>query len=547
MQGHSESNPELLDAAALCRQLVPEGSVEAFLADHRHELFPDEMFEDLFPSRRGRPSIPGDVVASVMVLQALEGLSDRDAARALRDRISWKVAVGLALDDEGFDYSVLTYWRTRLRTSERPERIFDAIRAVIDATGVLKGRSKRALDSTLLDDAVATQDTITQLISAIRRVRRVVPGATEVTVSAHDYEAKSKPLIAWDDPVAKAELVDGLVSDALRLLEELEEAADDETASALGLLALIAGQDVEQDEDGTWKIARRVAPDRVISTVDIEARHMHKSRSEYRDGYKAHLAIEPETGLVTATKLTPANAPDGPVGVELLTGETPGLEVLADGAYGSGETLHAFSSAGHRRAIKPWPTSPAVPGGFERDDFHVDEVAKTATCPDGHVVTISPRRHATFGALCRGCDLRDRCTAARDGRTLHLSAHDAEARRVPASMARGRLHGELPTLQTHGRAINRLAGGEQQPTGPVSRRREEPARTLDADRGDQPQTDGQPRPRPQWGVDPRDLRGLQESSGPCPRRGFPVSGAEHLVPPAPNAADHGVCASELGE
>src|SRR5664280_1759447 len=172
MQGRSESNPELLDAAALCRQLVPEGSVEAFLADHRHQLFPDELFEDLFPSHRGRPSIPADVVASVMVLQALEGLSDRDAARALRDRISWKVACGLALDDEGFDFSVLTYWRTRLRKSERPERM-------IDATGVLKGKTRRALDSTLLDDAVATQDTVTQLIAAIRRVRRLVPGATD--------------------------------------------------------------------------------------------------------------------------------------------------------------------------------------------------------------------------------------------------------------------------------------------------------------------------------------------------------------------------------
>ena len=223
MQGRSESNPELLDAAALCRQLVPEGSVEAFLADHRHDLFPDEMFEDLFPSGRGRPSIPADVVASVMVLQALEGLSDRDAARALRDRISWKVACGLALDDEGFDFSVLTYWRTRLRKSERPERIFDAVRSVIDATGVLKGRTRRALDSTLLDDAVATQDTVTQLIAAIRRVRRVVPGAMDVTLSAHDYESSGKPLIAWDDPVAKAALVDGLVNDALALLAAFED------------------------------------------------------------------------------------------------------------------------------------------------------------------------------------------------------------------------------------------------------------------------------------------------------------------------------------
>ena len=305
------------------------------------------MFEDLFTSRRGRPSIPADVVASVMVLQALEGLSDRDAARALRDRISWKVACGLALDDEGFDYSVLTYWRTRLRSSDRPERIFDAVRSVIDATGVLKGRTRRALDSTLLDDAVATQDTVTQLISAIRRVRRVVPGADRVPVSAHDYEASGKPLIAWDDPVAKAALVDGLIRDALALLDALEErASNPEAADALGLLALVAGQDVEQDDDGTWKIAQRVAPDRVISTVDPETRHMHKSRSEYRDGYKAHIAIEPETGLVTAATLTPANASDAKTAIGLLDDEARGLEVLADSAYGSGRDAGRTTRSG---------------------------------------------------------------------------------------------------------------------------------------------------------------------------------------------------------
>ena len=427
MQGRNESNPELLDAAALCRQLVPEGSVEAFLADHRHDLFPDEMFEDLFPSGRGRPSIPADVVASVMVLQALEGLSDRDAARALRDRISWKVACGLALDDEGFDFSVLTYWRTRLRKSERPERIFDAVRSVIDATGVLKGKTRRALDSTLLDDAVATQDTVTQLIAAIRRVRRLVPGATDVVLSAHDYEASGKPLIAWDDPVAKAALVDGLVRDALNLLAAFGDVAEEaDASSALGLLALVAGQDVEQETDGTWKIARNVAPDRVISTVDPETRHMHKSRSEYRDGYKAHIAIEPETGLVTAAALTPANAPDGSTGVVLLADEEPGLQVLGDGAYGNGETLDALGKAEHHRAIKPWPMRPAVPGGFEREDFVVDESVGTVTCPAGHTVMITPARRAVFGVRCRGCPLRDRCTTSKDGRTLGLNPHDAE-------------------------------------------------------------------------------------------------------------------------
>jgi IS5 family transposase len=427
VQGHSDPNRELLDASALCRQLVPDGSVEAFLADHRHELFPDEMFEDLFASGRGRPSVPADVVASVTVLQALEGLSDRDAARALRDRISWKVACGLALDDEGFDFTVLTYWRTRLRSSEHPERIFDAVRSVIDATGILKGKSRRALDSTLLDDAVATQDTVTQLIAAIRRVRRVVPGASEIAVSAHDYESSGKPLIAWDDPLAKAALVNGLVHDAMALLAEFEDHPEGtEASTALGLLALVAGQDVEQDEDGTWKIAQKVARDRVISTVDPEARHMHKSVSEYRDGYKAHIAIEPETGLITATAFTPANAPDGKTGVTLLAGEEPGLQVLGDGAYGSGETLAALGQAKHYRAIKPWPMTTAIPGGFDRDDFIVDKVVGTVTCPAGHTVTITPGRAAVFGIRCRACPLKERCTTSKAGRTLRLHHHDDE-------------------------------------------------------------------------------------------------------------------------
>ncbi len=444
MQGKSDPNRELLDAAALCRQLVPEGSVEAFLADHRRDLFPDEMFADLFPSGRGRPSVPADVVATVMVLQALEGLSDRDAARALRDRISWKVAAGLALDDAGFDYSVLTYWRTRLRTSGRPERIFEAVREVVAATGVLAGRTRRALDSTLLDDAVATQDTVTQLIAAIRRVRRLVRRAAAVELSAHDYDSAAKPAVAWDDPVAKQALISGLVNDALAFIAAVEGVAlDNEQADAVGLLALIAGQDVEPaDEDGTWRIARRVAPDRVISIVDPEARHMHKSRSDYRDGYKAHVAVEPDTGIVTDTALTPANATDGSTGVTLLDDEEPGCEVYADSAYGSGDVRAEIRRRGHDAVIKPIPLRAAVADGFTRDDFVVDHRKRTATCPVGHTVPISQSGWATFGRRCDGCPLRHQCTTARDGRVLHISDHDDE-------LVYGRRAWRDPVVQAH--------------------------------------------------------------------------------------------------
>jgi Transposase domain (DUF772) len=202
VQGSSEANRELLDAAALVGHLVVEGTVYRFLAAHRGRLFPDELFADLFPSGRGRPSVPADVVATVMVLQSLEGLSDREAVQALRTDLRWKVAAGLTLDDEGFHPTVLTLWRNKLRASDHPERIFDAVRDVVAATGVLAGKTRRALDSTLLDDAVATQDTVTQLCSMIRRTRRAVPAAGAVTVTAHDYEAGGKPACAWDDPTA---------------------------------------------------------------------------------------------------------------------------------------------------------------------------------------------------------------------------------------------------------------------------------------------------------------------------------------------------------
>jgi hypothetical protein len=228
VQGSSRVDRELLDAAALVGHLVPAGSVFAFLAEHRRRVFPDELFADLFRSGTGRPSIPADVIASVLVLQSLHDTSDRETAEAVRCDLRWKAACGLALTDEGFHPSVLTYWRKRLARSDRPDRIFDAVGEVIASTGVLRGTTMRALDSAVLDDAVATQDTITQLIAAIRRVGREVPEAAQLIAAscrAHDYSDPGKPDIAWDDRQAKEVLVSALVNDALKVLAVFEQAA----------------------------------------------------------------------------------------------------------------------------------------------------------------------------------------------------------------------------------------------------------------------------------------------------------------------------------
>ncbi len=396
------------------------------------------MFADLFPSATGRPSVPSDVVASVIVLQALHGLSDREAVDALRCDLRWKVACGLALTDEGFHPSTLTYWRRRLAASGSPNRIFEAVKAVVAATGVLRGRTRRALDSTILDDAVATQDTVTQLIAAIRRVGREVPGAAELIAAqcvAHDYADPGKPTIAWDDEAARAALVDALVNDALGLLAVIQANPEDaKAAQAVALLALIAGQDVEWIPDGSdppggsWRIARQVAADRVISVADPQARHAHKTVHRRQDGFKAHVAVEPDTGIITdcaLTKAAGADNHDAVVGLGLLERDQPGLRVLGDSAYGTGEARAALADAGHIAIIKPIPLRPPVPGGFTVDDFAVDEDAGTATCPAGLTRRITAARHVVFGAACRDCPLRALCTTSASGRTLNLRVHDA--------------------------------------------------------------------------------------------------------------------------
>jgi hypothetical protein len=469
MQGFERVDRELTDAAALAGHLVPAGSMFAFLAAHRADVFPDADYADLFaPPGAGRPSLPATQMAAVLALQALHDYSDRETAEAVRFDVRWKVAIGMSLADAGFDSSSLVYWRRRLARSQRPHRVNDAIRKIAEETGVLRGRRRRAVDSTILADAVATQDTVTQLVSAIRRVAREVPGAAEQVAAVgtgHDYRKPGKPKIDWDDPQAKDVLVSALVNDANALVAVLDgDGLDERAASALALLALVAGQDVEPAEgsdgrDGRWRIARKVAGDRVISTVDPEARHTRKSPEARRDGYRAHVAADPATGIITDEKLTGAAGAensDAAVAAEFVAAETAArgtgaghhgdrdqddagrqLAWYGDSAYGTGDLRDAIAGAGDQAVIKPWPLLPAVAGGFTADDFTVDAAARTVTCPAGITRHLTARNAVIFGIACRDCPLRARCTTAKDGRTLHLHEHDSLLRAARADWAAG--------------------------------------------------------------------------------------------------------------
>jgi IS5 family transposase len=469
MQGFERPDRGLWDVSALVGHLLPDSGMFAFLAGHRGEVFPDADWADLFADW-GRPSEPATRMAAIMTLQALHGFSDRETAEAVRFDLRWKMACGLALDDAGIHPTTLVAWRGRVARSGRPHRVNDAVKKVVGATGILKGRRRRVVDSTILADAVATQDTVTQLIAAMRRAAREVPGAAEVIArecSGFDYARGRRPVIDWGDPAAAEELVSALVNDADVVVAALKGAElGEDAAAALALLAATAGQDVEPAEgsdgtDGRWRIAEGTAEGRMVSQVDPEARHARKNRHSLVDGgYRAHLAAEPGTGIITDEEMTMASGEensDAAAAARFAAGEhgqdgagqdpgrdggaqgtrgagrpdaagqaDPGrLTWYGDSAYGTGELRAAIAAAGDGVVITPKTLRPPlIEGGFSTDDFTIDHAARTATCPAGTTRPVTGSGRVNFGAACRGCPLRARCTTCARGRTMTVTPHD---------------------------------------------------------------------------------------------------------------------------
>jgi hypothetical protein len=431
-------------------RLVP-GSLYRLLADHGHTMFPDDYFADLYSeSVRGRPTVPARVMATAMLLQAFEGLSDREACDRLGFDLRWQAAAGLHTASEPFHPTVLPGMRNRLRASERPRRLFEDTKVVARATGAMKGRA-RVLDSTPVYDAVATQDTVTQLRASIRKLLRALDqdaGSLAAKVRAalrrdDEYATPGKPPCDWDDPAAKEALVDDLVKDALAALDAIDaEGLPQSCVEPARLLALVAGQDVTEGDDGVFRIARRVAKDRVISTVDPEARHGHKSRNRRFDGYKAHLSIDPDSELIDEVVATPANTPDREAVPELLVDHMDDEvkpEILGDSAYADGDTRNDLEDAGFDLTAKCPPVRNST-GLFTKDLFTVDLRAKTVTCPARKVVPITPAPggagRARFKEHCATCPMRASCTTSRNGRTISVHRFEdllQRARRAQAA------------------------------------------------------------------------------------------------------------------
>lgn len=475
MLGLAERQGDLLDEVnRFCEGSLPANSIYAVLHRERDRLFPDELFADLF-SARGRRSVPPSVVATVMVLQRLEGLSDREAVQRYAFDVRWRYAAGVGgYDGDGwgsFAHTVLVDMRARLAASADPRRIFAVTVAAAGAAGLVGAR--RVLDSTPIYDAVATMDTITLIRSAIRGLLAVAGTELEaelraVLSSGDDYAQTGKPVIDWDDAGAREALVDSRAKDGHACLLLLDGRELDPAVSEAGLLlASVLGQDLDEHPDGVFRIARRVAKDRIISTVDTDARHGRKTSAHGFDGYKGHLAADPDSEIITDTEVSAGNVGDAAVAAGLVedlhtgtgtdrdadsdtdnavagsdepadrpieqTVDTPVQAgdppvVYGDAAYGAGAFLDHLDRAGIESRCK---TQPPVNRGhlFGKDLFTVDLDHDIVTCPAGHDADIVRNQDgdgtAHFADLCADCPLRADCTTATGGRTISVGRYEA--------------------------------------------------------------------------------------------------------------------------
>jgi Transposase DDE domain/Transposase domain (DUF772) len=443
----------LKGTAAFCDDRVSEGSIWSVLHRECHRLFPDELFVDLFADT-GRRSVPPRIVAVVMVLQRLLGLSDREAVEAFCFDARWKYACGgLDFDYPGFAHTVLVDMRARLDASSRPRRVFEVTVEAAHSAGLVG--AKRVLDSTPVYDAVATMDTIVLIRSAVRALLKAADDALEVELravmaSGDDYATVAKPQIDWDDADDREQLIDSRAKDAYACMVVLDgRSLSAEIVDAARLLARVVGQDLEEGDDGVFRIARRVAKDRVISTVDPDARHGHKSVHRGFDGYKGHAAVDPDSEIIVDTVVTPGNAGDASVAAELIDdllaagGEDqaaprdaePAVSdsaagegandtipaVYGDAAYGTGEFLSRLEHAGIEAMCKT--QSPTAAGGmFSKADFYIDIDDNSVTCPAGEIADLRWGRNgvgiAYFAQHCSTCPLAPECTKSRAGRTI---------------------------------------------------------------------------------------------------------------------------------
>jgi len=465
MLGRRSKQLGLFEADQLYLDYVGRESFYGFLAGQRGQLFPDEDFAALYCLDNGRTSVPPSLLATTLLLQTYDRVSDEEAKARADFDLRWKVALGIGIEDRPFAKSTLQVFRAQLILHEKVMAVFKQSLAFARRTGHLKNRKiKAVLDTSNILGRGAVKDTYNLLADGIVRLSRVLacldrtkPDAWAKGHNLSPYfgpaSIKAEAQINWEDAGARQKFLSSVVADADRLLEMARQAltayapeSDEhkQLTEAAELLSQLLLQDVERKGEGA-SIKEGVSRDRVVSVHDPEMRHGRKSKAKRFDGHKAAVAVDPESQLITAVTVLAGNAPDSRQALELVeqTEENAQVDVeetIGDCAYGDGTTRQEFADAGRKLVAKvpDRPNSTQIP----KEDFHIDLENKTCTCPAGQecrsLESLGRRKDRNGKSqewlgfkfdpvVCAACALRKQCVAAGPGKGRTVSLHPQEA------------------------------------------------------------------------------------------------------------------------
>ena len=479
MLGERTSQRGLFEADNLYLNHVGRHSFYGFLALMRDQLFRDEEFAELYCPDNGRNSVPPSLLATALLLQTHDKVSDDEAKQRADFDIRWKVALGIPVDERPFAKSTLQLFRAHLILYDKVRAVFQRSLQFARKTGYVKNRRmKTALDTSYILGRGAVKDTYNLLADGIIQVVRALAALEskkpEVWAGERGLECyfgsslKGEANVNWDNDKARRAFLQGIVADADRVLElarhaQGQLAEGDSRREGIVKAAVLLGQlllqDVERKEDGA-AIKEGVSRDRIVSVHDPEMRHGHKSSSNHFDGHKAAVVVDTDSQLITAVDVLPGNARDSAGALELVkqSEENIGVEVeetIGDCAYGDGATRQAFAEA-ERTLVAKVPGRPDK-AHFPKEDFKIDLEAGTCTCPAGHTTGTMrstghrPDGHGGWqrswgfvfdGRLCRNCSMRPNCVSgkSRRGRTVRLHPQEAllqQARALQQSEAFG--------------------------------------------------------------------------------------------------------------
>jgi transposase len=441
------------ETARVAKAAFPKGNPYLTLRDELGSIFQDEAFAGIYPSR-GQPGESPGRLALVTVLQFAEGLSDRQAAEAVRSRIEWKYLLGMELTDSGFNFSVLSEFRSRLIAGGIEQQLLDLLIEQFKERGILKPRGRQRTDSTHVEASIRDLNRLELVGETIRHalnsLAEVAPQWLRQRVPTSWYEEYGPRFEEYRLPRKQQEreaLALKVGQDGYQLLNwvyDPETPVELRTLEAVETLRRVWIQQYYQEDDDIHRRKQDSMPpseDRIVSPYDVEARYSVKRKISWI-GYKAHITEvcdDDQPHLITHVETTPATLPDNQVtsSIHQALAEKALLprEHLLDTGYVDAKLL--VESQAQYEVEMVGPPMPDVSWqarageGYDLNAFQIDWDARIVTCPQQQVATSwketkdnqgNPTVQITFGKrVCDACPVRQSCTkATRSGRKLRL-------------------------------------------------------------------------------------------------------------------------------